>query len=318
MSNKPYLRVAVGVILKGNQVLLTQRPEGKPWAGWWEFPGGKIEKDESIHQALARELKEELGISIDQSYPWVSFVYEYPTTIVELHFRKTYAWQGDIKGLEKQAFAWTTPQQAHELGDLLPASLTPLKWLQLPDRYAITHFQQIENEAVYWEKLNRLIASGIQLFQFREPLWTDGIGSSSLHHLFEKTRQKCHEHGVKLLINSRHPRSWWALADGVQLRAEDAVQLDERPIPEDKLLGISCHTLADILYAHQLKADFIILGHVGATASHPNQAPLGWEQFSALAIEAGRPVFAIGGQTSQTLAQAKTYGAHGVAILSGE
>lgn len=318
MEKKPFIRVAVGVMINSEgQVLLAQRPEGKPWSGWWEFPGGKIEEGENVHQALARELKEELNIEIANSYPWVSFTYDYPKTTVELSFCRIYDWKGEVQGLEQQAFAWTTPTQANQLGEILPASVEPIKWLSIPDVYAISHFQSIENQEDYWQKFERLLQQGVKLFQFREPKWADGIGSVSLKTLFEKMLAKCHEHHAKLIVNSAHPRAWWNMADGVQLRAQDAVQLEERPLDEEKLVGVSCHHLGDILYANHLNADFMVLGHVEATPSHPNEEPLGWEQFQQFAQEAGRPVFAIGGQSLTSLRKAREYGAHGVAFMRG-
>ncbi len=318
MEQKPFIRVAVGVIINPEgQVLLAQRPDGKPWSGWWEFPGGKIEEGENVHQALARELKEELDIEIATSYPWVSFTYDYPKTTVELSFCRVYDWKGEVRGLEQQAFAWTMPTQANQLGEILPASVEPLKWLTLPESYAISHFQQADIQERYWQKFEQLLNQGIKLFQFREPNWSEGVGHGTLKALFEKMLAKCHAHGAKLIINSIHPRAWWALADGVQLRAQDAVQLDERPIDSNKLMGVSCHHLADILYAQHLNADFMVLGHVEATPSHPNEEPLGWEPFQQFAQEAGRPVFAIGGQSLHNLAKAKEYGAHGVAFIRG-
>lgn len=318
MSQKPFIRVAAGVILDDDgKVLLAQRPEGKPWAGWWEFPGGKIEQGESIHQALARELNEELGIHIKESFPWVSFVYEYPNTSVELHFRKVYQWQGEVRGLEQQAFAWTTPSQASLLGEILPASVSPLKWLNIPEQYAISHFQTPELSHLYWQRFEQLLQQGVKLFQFREPQWPEGKASKSLKTWFDKMLHSCHQYGAKLLLNSVHPKSWANLADGIHFRGQDAILLEERPLSQEKLMGVSCHHLADILYANHLNADFMVLGHVLPTPSHPHSEPLGWENFAKFAQEAGRPVFAIGGQTPADLTTARTHGAHGIAFIRG-
>lgn len=316
MSQKPFIRVAAGVILNPQgQVLLAQRPEGKPWAGWWEFPGGKIEQGESIHQALVRELKEELGMEVSSTYPWVSFLYEYPKTTVELSFLRVYEWSGEIRGLENQAFAWTVPSQAHQLGELLPASIAPVEWLSIPDVYAISQFQSPDLAEHYWLRFEELLRRGVKLFQLREPQWPDGVGSTSLKMIFDKMLAACHAHGAKLLVNSIHPKAWWKLADGVQIRSQDAILLEERPLDNSKWVGVSCHHLADILYANHLNADFMVLGHVLPTASHPNQEPLGWDSFQQFAMEAGRPVFAIGGQSIDTLNTARIHGAHGVAFL---
>lgn len=314
--NKPYIRVAAGVIINQNQnILLAQRPEGKPWSGWWEFPGGKIEEGESVEQALSRELEEELGIKIAGAQIWVRYIYEYPKNIVELWFCKVTQWQGEPKGLENQALAWTLPHKAHELGDLLPASLAPLQWLQIPQVYALSQWQKPEHVEHYMTRFEAALAQGVRLFQFREPNWPDGPAAKSLKAVFASMLARCHEKGVRLIVNSVHPISWALMADGIQLRAQDAVQLEQRPLPKDKLVGVSCHHLADILYAQQLDTDFMVLGHVLNTPSHPDAEPLGWTQFQTFAQEAGRPVFAIGDQSPATLAQAQFHGAHGVAIL---
>lgn len=94
-ATKPYIKVVVGVILneQTGEILLGQRPKGKPWEDWWEFPGGKIEDGESQKQALVRELKEELGIDVHACTPWVTFTYEYPKTIVNLAFWRVTGWE---------------------------------------------------------------------------------------------------------------------------------------------------------------------------------------------------------------------------------
>lgn len=317
-TQKPFLNVAVGVIINTDgEILLAQRPEGKSWSGWWEFPGGKIERTETAKEALVRELKEELDIQVTTATPWVTFDYEYPKTKVRLAFFLVSAWEGTPKGLEQQSFAWTSPEKASELGELLPASIPPIKWLSLSPCYAITpEFNSNTDSAALSAYVDNSIAKGATLFQFRQPNWPKGSASKELKALFEELLELCHQRGAKLLINSTHPRNWWSLADGVQLRSTDAIQLDERPVPEDKLLAISTHHLADVLYAQILNADFIVLGHVNNTASHPKEDALGWEAFEAFAKEAKRPVYAIGGLSPDDLQIAREHHAHGVAGIS--
>lgn len=314
-TTKPFLDVAVGVMINADgEILLAQRPEDKSWSGWWEFPGGKIERGETAKEALIRELKEELDISVTAATPWVTFNYEYPKSKVRLAFFLVTAWEGSPRGLEQQKFAWTKAENASELGKLLPASIPPLKWLTLPPLYAITpDFSEDTDAAALSLYLDNAIAKGANLFQFRQPNWPKGPACAELKGIFEELLKQCQQRGAKLLINSIHPRSWWTQADGVQLRSFDAVLLDERPIPEDKLLAISTHHLADILYAQILNADFIVLGHVKNTASHPDQEALGWATFEAMAKEAGRPVYAIGGLSPADLSSAREHHAHGVA-----
>ncbi|MBU6491887.1 MAG: 8-oxo-dGTP diphosphatase MutT [Burkholderiales bacterium] len=126
---RPITEVAVGVMIKpGGEVLLGQRPAGKPYAGYWEFPGGKLEAGETVEQALARELQEELGVSVQVSERWRVLEHDYPHAYVRLHFCKVTAWHGEPHGREGQALAWQTLPV--ELAPLLPAAVPALAWLQ--------------------------------------------------------------------------------------------------------------------------------------------------------------------------------------------
>ena len=123
-DSRPRVDVAVGILQRrpDGQVLLAQRPAGKPYAGWWEFPGGKLERGESVEQALARELNEELGILIGLSSPYDAVEYDYPHAQVRLHFRLITDWQGEPRSREGQALIWQHPG-AIEVAPLLPASI---------------------------------------------------------------------------------------------------------------------------------------------------------------------------------------------------
>lgn len=126
--------VAVGILMQPNgDVLLAQRPPGKPYAGYWEFPGGKIEPGESILEALKREFLEELGIVIVSAEPWCGVQHVYPHAHVRLHFYISRAWLGEPQSLEGQAFAW---QGSVDVAPLLPATIPLIEWIQrlrLPD-----------------------------------------------------------------------------------------------------------------------------------------------------------------------------------------
>ena len=119
--------VAVGVLIdaQGN-FLLTSRPEGKVYAGYWEFPGGKLEAGESVEQALRRELHEELGIEIGAAEPWKIELIDYPHARVRLHFCKVFAWRGEFQMREQQSMAWQ--QLPVEVAPVLPGTLPVLEW----------------------------------------------------------------------------------------------------------------------------------------------------------------------------------------------
>ncbi|NYT82392.1 Nudix family hydrolase [Alcaligenaceae bacterium] len=331
-SAKPFIRVAAGVILRPDgSVLLGQRPADKPWPGWWELPGGKLEPGETVLEALARELKEELDIEVTNATPWVTYTHEYPKNIVQLAFCQVRGWVGEPKCMEDQQLAWVDPSHAPlPIGPLLPATEPPMRWLQLPDRYLITSIGTPEGLANYLVKLETALQEGVRLVQFREPAWTgedkDGQG---LLAAFQQVLQLCRRHGARCLVNSCHPESWWSEADGVHLRAADARDWAARKPGSDSdavhplkslvpgLIGASAHQAADLEAARAVSADFAVLGHVLDTPSHPGVPGMGWAGFAKLAENAGLPVFAIGGQSAATLADARRHGAHGIAGIRG-
>lgn len=125
---RPVTEVAVGVLVQPDgRYLLAQRPEGKPYAGYWEFPGGKLEAGESVEAALARELHEELGISVTASHLWHTLEHDYPHAYVRLYFCKVTGWSGEPHGREGQAFVWQSLPATVE--PLLPATIPVLEWL---------------------------------------------------------------------------------------------------------------------------------------------------------------------------------------------
>ena len=127
-SARAVVDVAVGVLVQADgQFLLTSRPEGKVYAGYWEFPGGKLEAGESVEQALRRELQEELGITIGQAQAWKTQMVDYPHALVRLHFCKVWTWQGALQMREGQSHAWQTLPV--EVAPVLPGTVPVLGWL---------------------------------------------------------------------------------------------------------------------------------------------------------------------------------------------
>ena len=125
--DRPVTEVAVGVLLRGDGAfLLTSRPAGKPYAGYWEFPGGKLEAGESVEQALRRELQEELGISIGAVTPWRVELVDYPHALVRLHFCKVHNWAGELQMCEAQEFCWE--QLPVQVQPVLPGTVPVLQW----------------------------------------------------------------------------------------------------------------------------------------------------------------------------------------------
>ena len=127
-ADRPVVDVAVGVLMQADgHFLLTSRPEGKVYAGYWEFPGGKLEAGETVEQALRRELQEELGIVIGAAQIWKTQMVDYPHALVRLHFCKVWAWQGELQMREGQSHAWQTLPV--EVVPVLPGTVPVLGWL---------------------------------------------------------------------------------------------------------------------------------------------------------------------------------------------
>jgi len=138
-GDRRVVEVAVGVLIRPDgQFLLTSRPPGKVYEGYWEFPGGKIEAGETVEQALRRELQEEIGVTIGSAQPWRIELVDYPHALVRLNFCKVYDWQGVLVMKEGQRHAWQTlPVQVQPV---LPGTVPVLAWFaQERDFQGATH-----------------------------------------------------------------------------------------------------------------------------------------------------------------------------------
>jgi len=300
--------VAVAVLVRPDgAVLLGQRPVDKVYAGYWEFPGGKVESGEPVEHALAREVREELGVEIERAYPWITRVFVYPHATVRLHFHRVTAWRGEPRALEHQAIAWERPE-ATDLEPMLPANGPVLRALSLPDEYAITRIAEM-GEKAFFPRLEARLRSGLKLVQVREKT----LSREELKALASRVLALARKSGARVLINSDAGLACEIGADGVHLTAAQLAG----PRPDAAWCGASCHSAAELRRAESLGADFAVLGPVRATPSHPDSALLGWDRFREIAAGASIPVYALGGVLPRDLEQAKALGAHGLAMVRG-
>ncbi|MFN7570102.1 MAG: Nudix family hydrolase [Betaproteobacteria bacterium] len=305
---RPVTEVAVGVLIRADgAVLLADRPAGKPYAGYWEFPGGKLEPGESVAGALARELHEELGVAVGAVCPWVNFEFDYPHAYVRLHFCRVFDWQGAPHAREGQRMDFFDPAGALP-SPLLPAAVPALRWLALPALYALSAAAQYGRDG-FLARLEAALARGLRLVQLREAQLAD----DEVAQLLPEVRARVHAHGGRLLVSSRHPRALWDRADGVHLTGAALGQATQRP--QVGWVGASVHGRADLARAGRLGCDFAALGPVLPTASHPGAPTLGWREFERLAVDAPLPVYALGGLTAADVDVARRAGAQGVAML---
>lgn len=300
--------VAVGILVRPDgRLLLASRPEGKPYAGYWEFPGGKLEPGETVAHALKRELHEELGIDIGSVCPWVVRVFDYPHALVRLHFCRVFEWSGELHAREQQRFGFFALNELP--APLLPATVPVLRGLELPSVYAVSAAGLLGIDA-FIRRLGDSLARGLGLVQLREP----DLADADVVRLFGEMLSMTRAAGARLLVNSRHPRALWEAADGVHLTSHALATIGKRPAL--RWVGASVHDGKELARAGELGVDFAVLGPVQLTASHPGQSPLGWTRFERIAAGTSLPVYAIGGLDGEALPVAMACGAHGVALLS--
>jgi 8-oxo-dGTP diphosphatase len=301
------LRVAVAIMTRSDgSVLLAQRLAGTPYAGYWEFPGGKLEPGENALDALGRELSEELGIEVTRATPWLTQRYAYPHADVELAFFRVHAWRGEPFGRDGQAIAWERPG-AFSVAPLLPANTIVLRALLLPHVYAISMAEEL-GEVQFLRRFRAALDGGVRLIQLRE----NAMDSERVAALAESMLALARQCGARVLVNGDAELARRLGCDGVHWSAARLTTSTARP--DDLLCGASCHDAMELARAANLGVDFAVLGPVKATPSHPHAHPLGWERFAELVRATPIPVYALGGLGFGDLATAQACGAHGVAL----
>jgi 8-oxo-dGTP diphosphatase len=302
------IEVAAAVLQRiDGSFLLAQRPANKVYAGYWEFPGGKIEPGETAAEALTRELHEELGIDIVRQYPWITRDYDYEHAAVRLRFYRVNEWSGDLHGRENQQFAWQWPG-ALTVAPLLPANGPILSALALPVRYGISNAGEVGVQT-FLRRLELALHSGLRLIQIREKT----MSSATRSELAKRTLELARRHAAYVLINGDEELAKRLGARGVHLTAADLMQARERPRFE--IVGASCHDEFELERAAQLGLDFVVLGPVHETPTHPGAATLGWPRFAKLLEGYPLPVYAVGGLRQGDLQEAWAAGAHGIAAI---
>lgn len=308
IENTNIVEVAAAVLQRPDgSFLLAQRPADKIWAGYWEFPGGKIEEGEEPRHALVRELREELGIEVETAYPWITRVFTYPHATVRLNFFRVTQWRGELHPHEGQQFAWQhLPEVA--VAPVLPANAPVLRALELPALYAISNAAELGVKE-FLRRLEIALGNGLRLVQLREK----NLSREALRELALRMLPRLRAHGAKLLLNADIELAQEIGADGVQLIASQLVTLRERPALD--WCGASCHNAEELRRAEYLGCDFALLSPVLPTQSHPGAVHLGWKEFFAIAAGSSIPVYALGGLAFDDMQAAWRHGAHGVSLL---
>ncbi len=325
--------VAVAVFIKPDGTfLLSSRPEGKPYPGYWEFPGGKIEAGESVRDALVRELIEELNVTVTHATPWFTFMMHYTHATVRLHCWRVHEWHGhmngNMQGMEGQEFAWVTLNDM-KVSPTLPGCVPIFKALALPYVYAISNAHEMGVKS-YLQHLRELWGNNAskgrpvlvfeneivpQMIQVREKNMSREACASFAKSVIALAYECEYSRDLKVLINSDIALAREVGATGVHLTSAQLSTIKERP--DFALVGASAHTREEIECAAELKCDFVVVGPVQATRTHSTQTPMGWTRFAELVSAAPLPCYALGGISIADLEIAINNGAHGGAMQRG-
>ena len=308
------LQVAVGVVRNTDgQVLISLRDESLHQGGLWEFPGGKIEFGESAEEALARELKEELAITVIAATPLITVKHQYPDLAVQLNVFLVEHFSGDAKSCEGQPFKWVNTGEL--ANHAFPTANRPIiTAAQLPPYYAIL---DDVDESQLLTNLHKILIRGIKLIQLRlKTLHTDAI-----KNFIEQAYPLCKQQGASLLINSAVKNAEDFAVDGIHLTSRHLMSITKRPAfprgtsEQAHWVAASCHNLPELQHAQKIGVDFIVLAPVLATKTHPETEPLGWEQFAKLVSKTNLPVYALGGLSESSLDMTRQAGGQGVAAI---
>ncbi|CAB1274295.1 Nudix family hydrolase [Candidatus Nitrosacidococcus tergens] len=304
-------QVAIGVIInQQGQVLLAKRAPHVHQGNLWEFPGGKLELKENAYEALVRELKEELDITVLNARPLLQTYYHYPDKSIQLNVYKISSFLGIPQGSEGQPIIWVFPKDLKNYA-FPQASQHIIRAILLPSIYLITN-DFVENQQKFLATLKRSLDSGIRLIQLR----VKSISQTNYVALAEKAKNLCMNYQAILLVNSHFEWINTVNVDGIHLTSTQLMSLSKRPLNSEKWVAASCHNKEELAYAAKIGIDFTVLGPVFKTQSHPSTLSIGWQHFQKLKSTVPFPIYGLGGLTLNHIQESWNHGAQGIAAIS--
>ena len=316
--------VAAAIINKQGEVLLALRATHRHQGGLWEFPGGKIEESEDARTALARELHEELGITVTRARPLIRIPHRYPddvqgganvaggrtpgaTKAVLLDVWRVDDFAGEAHGREDQRLEWVAVNRLRDK-DYPAANLPVITALELPSLYLIS--EEPADPAAFLSTLEAWLKNGARLIQLRaKTLDEDTYAALAVNAL-----TLCKNYNAQLLLNAPVQIVMELDAPGIHMSSAQLLGFENRPVGKEKRVAASCHTAAELAHALAIGVDFVVVSPVLPTTSHPGAATLGWTGLRALTEQATVPVYALGGMRPEHLDLAYQHGAQGIAV----
>ena len=302
------VHVAVAVIKNNkNEILIQKRAANTHQGGLWEFPGGKLEQNETLEQGLAREIHEELDLQVLQSRPLIKIQHDYGDRHVLLDVHCIEQFQGEAVAKENQPIQWVKAEDIRSY-DMPKADIPIVSAIQLPRHYVITP-STIDNPDLILERFRQLLDAGERLFLYR----VKRLNGMSHQELIEAFLNQCEKYNAKLIVHEKNQVD--VSVHGLHLTESGLAQANNLETSE-KLVSVSCHSHESLLKAQQLGASFAMLSPVMATQSHPGEPALGWKAFEEIVSKVNIPVYALGGMSPELVEDAWNHGAQGIAAIS--
>src|SRR5262249_6655522 len=269
----------------------------------------KIERNEAALLALTRELEEELGIAVTVAHPWTTREYVYSHAHVRLNFFRVLSWSGDPRPCEQQLLSWQRPGHV-AVTPLLPANAPVLRSLHLPPVLGITDAWE-RGELVQFQQLESALQRGLRMVMVRERQ----TPREKLRVFAANVVEQCKHVAALVLVNGDEDIARASGAHGVHMTSSQLRTCTRRP--DFIWCGASCHDQGELERAAALGLDYVVLGPVRDTPSHPDAIALGWRTFGQMVRGYPLPIYALGGMVLDDLSEVARVGAHGVAMIRG-
>nr|VFJ65184.1 MAG: 8-oxo-dGTPase [Candidatus Kentron sp. FW] len=318
MNSVERMHVAVAVLRnERGEVLISRRHGSAHQGGLWEFPGGKVEAHEGIYEALCRESKEELGITVESARALVQVSHDYTDRQVLLDVWLITRWSGTTQGMEEQKIAWVSPESLWDYR--FPAADIPIiKAICLPDTYLITP-EPDQDPGDFLDTLDRCLADGVRLVQLRAKQLDD----VAYEKLAKEVLARCNAKGAKCILNATPLFAKRIGMHGAHLSSHRLLDIEnirdlfrkDNLSRDGFLIGASCHSQVELQHASHIGADFATLSPLKPTQTHPHAKLLTWDRFAELTQASTIPVYALGGMSKKDLEAAWKHGAQGIAAI---
>ena len=310
-SEQEIVHVVIAILQNNKQeVLVSRRKTDVHLGGLLEFPGGKVEKNESPESALRREIKEELNVDIINAVPLIQIPYHYSDRKIILDAFLVDDYSGTVSGHEGQVVFWQKREALNE-SEYPAANYGVIRALQLPKTFPVTpNFS--DDSDVFLANFERVVSNeATHIIQLR----SHDLPISDYISLAKQCADLCEKHSVKLVLNRDIKALDGLQASGLHLTSDSLLNTDVRPLSHQYLVGASCHNIKEVERANSLRLDYIFVGPVIEKNHSVNGVRLGWDGFIALSRRSEVPVYAIGGLSDTDLGDCIDNGGQGVAAI---